>query len=128
MIDKKELRVGSHVLVDGEVFEVCEINTDCISIIDDGCVVVLDEKTDVQPILIVLELLQEIGFIQSYDCEDYTILSKVINGHKTDVMFFNGNWYVTILELGYPTKQKVQYLHELESYVYLTLHEELIMD
>ena len=130
MVDAKELRIGSHIEVNGEICEVIRVyNSGLIEYLASngwfniGCV-----KEWVKPIPITHELLQKIGFIQDYDCEDYIILSKVIKGHKTDIMFCNGNWYVTIFELGYLTKQKAQYLHELETYVYLTLHEELIKD
>lgn len=130
MMDAKELRIGSHIEVNGEICEITRTyNSGLIEYLaSDGWNNIGVTRERVKPIHITIEILQEIGFKLSYDCEDYTIWSKVIKGHKTNVMFYNENWYVTIFELGYPTKQKVQYLHELESFIYLVLHEELIRD
>lgn len=130
MIDIKELRVGSHILVDGEISEIYGIShKGCTIRFDDspfGCAF-LTEHNKVEPIPITVELLTNLGF-KPYEDENYLILSKRFKQYKFDIMLHNEHWNVATCNSVCLASHKIKYLHELECFVYMTLHEELIKD
>lgn len=142
MIDPKELRIGSHVLVDGVVARVIRIDEpkdeheippctllrfkalidgewrDCGSLAD---------SDKVEPIVITEKLLTELGF--------------ELREHYWR-MIFNPNQWIYICkdnekdyynarihsDIDMNTSFRCKYLHELESFLYLTTKTELIKE
>lgn len=144
MINVKELRVGNHVLVDGERKWVKSASYPWIFLDDD----VPCHEDHLQPIPLTAELLTEIGFVKRtrYDNDkDYYIdAESAIQMERTRLVIPQieiqnyseiGNpelWEIKIIstdnDFAVEHKITVRYLHELEGFVYMTLHKELIKE
>lgn len=128
MIDIKELRVGNHILVDGERQEVYGISPKGFTIRYDaelifGCAM-LTKRADIQPIPLTAELLTELGFGLWVEEQGWRTYTK--NGLDVRILVGNDRIVAKIKQRSFYTPIEVKYLHELENIVYPLLHKELI--
>lgn len=132
-VDIKQLRIGSHVEVDGVRRAVFGLGCGRVSFLPHptSSVTFSVLASEIEPILITPELLVELGFEKDGDTfvmrektESDNILSRTYIGvtmicgmhfriEACDAVTVCGNLIVS-------------YLHELESFIYLTLGKELI--
>ncbi len=133
-VDIKQLRIGSHVEVNGvrarvETFRnvrlsICDAPHAIFTSIVDGekreCGCFLDGDA-VNPIPITPELLVELGFELTGDWGEYKIYSK----KNVAVRLVGERVYVKV-EPNLGALYDIKYLHELENFIYLTLGKELI--
>lgn len=157
MIDVKELRIGSYVLVNGVRARVIAIgkwyqfyHLTCMAIIDGElrkCGSYVDSG-HIEPIPITEELLSELGFVKETLPHLPFELIRYIDGesarcrevHKPAVVVpritldYAGRiptpfWQATVLDDKVTQcRADINYLHELENFVYLTTKTELIKD
>lgn len=129
-IDIKELRIGNHVLLDGERVEIDEISISgqigCITQDSDWLGVDANDRLD--PIPITEDLLTELGFEKNEDELQYNYIKR--NEYKLnffitlidDNFIRIGVWHKTVWHGDF----RCQYLHELENFVFMTTKKELI--
>lgn len=122
MISIKELRIGNHVLLDGERVEIDEISISgqvgCITQDNDWLGVDANDRLD--PIPITEELLKELGFEKYKEGwiddikQDYPIFIKIKSHENKNYVSVGGSSLF------------FKYLHEFETFVYMTTKKELI--
>lgn len=139
MIDPKELRIGSHVMVNGVRARVIRIDEPmeheippCTllrfkamvdgEVRDCGCPADSDK---VEPIPITAELLEELGFLKMEAHGSVSVWMRRdirIDFYGTRITATVGNVYNKC------TINPIYYLHELEAFLYLTTKIELIKE
>lgn len=146
MIDLKQLRIGSHVEMCGKRQKITalyapqgQIGIDAFKDGVDGTKHPIAYETDTfKPIKVTNKLLEEMGFKPTENCfrpANY-ILSREIIGFDVLVFYWGDKresdteWNVQITNAkdNLVLDADFTYLHELETYVYLTTGEELIKD
>lgn len=134
MIDVKELRIGSHVSVGGVRKRIDHIGINGelgeIYIFNPEWTKERQSKersehtwfcTQIEPIPLTAELLEEIGFELTGDWGEYKVYTK----KNITVRIVGERIYAKVApNLG--ALIDIKYLHELESFVYMTLGKELI--
>ena len=145
-IDLKQLRIGSHVEMFGKRQKITalyapqgQIGIDAFKEGVDGTKHPIAYETDTfKPIKVTNKLLEEMGFKPTENCfrpANY-ILSREIIGFDVLVLYWGDKresdteWNVQITNAkdNLVLDADFTYLHELETYVYLTTGEELIKD
>lgn len=132
-IDIKELRIGNHVLLDGEKVKIVTLDADhfdkyiSIGVKNEQGDVWIVSPNDIQPIPITEELLTELGFEKDNDLHfDYAKrfenkLSFFITLHD------NGGLRIEVWDNHIHKGNMIcRFLHEMESFIYLTTNKELI--
>lgn len=131
-VDIKSLRIGSHILVNNKRERVRGLDEDNGLIIRFPTEYVL--ASDVEPIPITPELLEELGFekfasnvfikdIDSNYMENPVVRCYFLSLYGAD--YYSVEVYDDIENYG---RLHCHYLHELESFIFLTIQEELIKD
>lgn len=143
MIDISELHIGSHVLFNGARIEVSTLDAlngfigmkEHCGVDADGMKFAIAYTPDeFDPIPITEELLKELGFVlqdvDEIELWNKTIIPKECNdpliskfGISLRVFRYCGGWQV---ETNPSNGLKVNFLHEMESFVYLTTKKRLI--
>lgn len=115
-VDVKQLRIGSHILVNGKRERVRGLDE------DNGLIVRFPAEyvnaNEVEPILITPELLAELGF----QYRDNTYWERWFFG-GFDIERKDGSSY-----FDYNSEIRLEYLHELESLYYMIYGVELIKE
>lgn len=132
MIDIKELRIGNHVLYDGERVKIDQIQQfGDIGLVD--ITYTLVSPKDLSPIPITEELLKELGFEEEKEPEEgwYYGIEKVFK--KEFDSLIEEDYFISMAQyegglyqlqvLG--TIAYVRNLHELQDYVFMTCKKEL---
>lgn len=132
MIDVKEIRIGSHLQVDGCICEVYGTSSKGLTIRfgERPNLVFPSGKKDVQPIPITEDLLQEMGFEHLWEKDTWYWRKDFDDDQYVIIVIYDGYVRVKIHTKGDCPYNifRCEYLHELETFVYLTLREELIKD
>lgn len=132
MVDYKELRISSHLCVDGCICEISEVSSKGFTIRFDETppLVFPSGNTDIQPIPITEELLQEMGFEHLWEKDSWYWRKNFDDDQYVIIVMYDEYVRVKTHAKGECPYNifKCKYLHELETYIYLTLHEELIKD
>lgn len=125
-MDIRELHIGNHVLLDGERVEIDELSVGG----QVGCITSDDwvgvDVSRLSPIPITEELLKELGFEKSetkqYDwykhIDDFSIFIKIFKRGRCRAEVYS--------EFSHLGNMVCYWLHELETFVYLTTKQELI--
>lgn len=133
-MDIRELRINSSVLYEGERVKIDQISQfGNIGLIDVNHTLV--SPKDLSPIPITEELLKELGLIDAISPSEMYVLK--INDEKYDIWLVKNknDWAIATKPkdqsmfaniFGETAYCKVDYLHELETFVYLTTKKELI--
>lgn len=135
-VDVKQLRIGSHILVNGKRVRVFGIGNNAIfylpSIVSSVCKEAKIEQ--IEPIAITPELLKELGFeYHEYDngnlwewrLDDlYKAYGYLEFDEDTTTLWRGRLWHMKEIE----TEFRVEYLHELENLFYMFYEKELIPD
>lgn len=132
MTDVKELHIGSHIRIGGKMHRVCaidglneQIGIEAYKTDTGGVKHPFGYKIgDITPIPLTAELLTEIGF----EHIDKTLYVKHFDVSHIALSFVgNGFWRVQEYDdVVCHGTMLCRYLHELESFVYMALHKELI--
>lgn len=132
-IDVKELRIGSHVDVNGERCRVNSVSNPWVFVdrVED---VYTAHEDELEPIPLSPELLKEMGF-EEEDWHGMTLYRKqmttgsLLNEYVVaSELKNNPNDNVFEVQFGARAMMDIRYLHELENIMYLTFKEELIKD
>ena len=129
-VDVKQLRVGSHILVNGKRERVRGLDE------DNGLIVRFPAEyvmvNEVEPICITPEILAEIGFkYHEYDngklwewrfSDLYKAYGYLEFDEDTTTIWRGRLWYMKEVEMEF----KVEYLHDLENIFYIFYDKELI--
>lgn len=130
-VDVKTLRIGSHVLWNGERRRVDAITEDSIAFrIADTEQKMYDSATieSVEPIAITPELLKELGFKWRKSASSWCISDKQ-HGYFYATICSDSTCIVTHYpDFGFQSRVVCAYLHELEAFAYLIAKTELIQD
>ena len=144
-VDVKQLRIGSHILVNGVRARVVQLNTiswgkksashvlargvspDDGVVREVGCFV---DDDAVEPILITPELLEELGFVNTSSIRICFVYNKgcEYDGLWAEVRNIKDRWEVFVGDNDWDGSIALRYLHELEAFLYLTTQTELIPD
>lgn len=123
MIDVRELRINSHVLHNGKRFKVRRISD--MGLVDIDGFIKEEEKID--PIPITPDLLKELGFEETKCIVlDRLHYEKHFDDCHIDVFKHYDDWVVHIDNSDFDTigSANVNYLHEMESIIYIiTKHD-----
>ena len=119
-VDVKQLRIGSHILVDGKRERVRGLDEDNVLIVRLPAEFVM--VNEVEPIPITPALLEELRFINTSCCGRRIVYT---NGNEDDnpwIEFKNlkDRWKLFVCNNGWQGQTVVRYLHEAEAF--LALH------
>lgn len=134
MIDIKSLRIGCHVEYNGKRAMVYDISSEMNT---PNHLIMLYQNNrfaavplaELSPITITPELLRELWFVNTSSSRRITYTKgSEYDGLWIEVRNLKDRWDVFVSNRDWDGRTVVRYLHELESFIYLTTQTELIQD